>query len=184
MEKARIGVVGLGTVAQLVHLPNLSKINNAEIAAVSEIKSSRLNAVAEKFNVKNKFRDHNEMLEKSELDAVIIATPTSTHKDIALDCIKAGKDMLIEKPMARNYVEAKQIVDAAKKANVKLMVGMNLRFRPDLMLLRSLIEQRGNRNSILCKGWMDSSAEQHTKVVYKKRRIRRRSNNRFRNSSY
>lgn len=139
MEKARIGVVGLGSVAQLVHLPNLSKINNAEITAVSEIKSSRLNAIAEKFGVKAKYRDHLEMLEKSELDAVIIATPTSTHKDIALDCIKAGKDILIEKPMARSFVEAKQIVDAAKKANVKLMVGMNLRFRPDIMLLRSLI---------------------------------------------
>lgn len=139
MEKARIGVIGLGGVAQLVHLPNLSKINNAEIAAVAEIKQSRLTAVADKFNVKARFKDHREMLEKVPLDAVIIATPTSTHKDIALDCLNAGKDILVEKPMARSYAEAKQIVDAAKKNKRNLMVGMNLRFRPDTMLLRSLI---------------------------------------------
>ena len=66
------------------------------------------------------------MLEKSEIEAVIIATPTSTHKDIAIDCLNAGKDVLIEKPMSRTYQEAKQIVDAAKKNKRKLMVGMNL----------------------------------------------------------
>lgn len=139
IEKAKIGVIGLGGVAQLVHLPNLSKLNNAEISAVSEVKQSRLNAVSEKFGIKNQFKDYREMLEKTELDAVIIATPTSTHKDIALDCIDAGKDILIEKPMARSYAEAKVIVDAARKNKIKLMVGMNLRFRPDTMLLRSLI---------------------------------------------
>lgn len=139
MEKARIGVIGLGGVAQLVHLPNLSKINNAEISAVAEVKQSRLNAIADKFNVKERFKDYKEMLEKVQLDAVIIATPTSTHKDISIDCLNSGKDILVEKPMARSYVEAKQIVDTAKKNKKKLMVGMNLRFRPDTMLLRSII---------------------------------------------
>ena len=61
-----------------------------------------------------------DMLEKSDIQAVIIATPTSTHKDIAIDCLNAGKDVLIEKPMARTYLEAKQIVDAAKKNKRKL----------------------------------------------------------------
>lgn len=139
MEKAKIGVIGLGTVAQLVHLPNLSKINNAEISAVAEVKQSRLNAVADKFGVKARFKNHIDMLEQTELDAVIIATPTSTHKDIAIDCLNAKKDILVEKPLARSYAEAKLIVDSAKKNKKNLMVGMNLRFRPDTMLLRSLI---------------------------------------------
>ncbi len=139
MEKAKIGVIGLGGVAQIEHLPNLRKINNAEIAAVAEIKQSSLTAVADKFGIKDRYKDYREMLEKTELDAVIISTPTSTHKDIAMDCINAGKDILIEKPLARSYAEAKLIVDAAKDGKCNLMVGMNLRFRPDTMLLRSLI---------------------------------------------
>jgi predicted dehydrogenase len=139
MEKARIGVIGLGSVAQLVHLPNLYKINNAEITAVAEIKQSRLNAIADKFSVKDRFKDYREMLEKTELDAVIITTPTSTHKDIAIDCLNSKKDVLVEKPLARSYEESKTIVEVAKKNKKNLMVGMNLRFRPDTMLLRSLI---------------------------------------------
>lgn len=139
MDKVKVGVIGLGSVAQVVHLPNLSKINDVEICAVSEVKKSRLNSIADKFNVPDRFTSYEELLEKSECDAVIVSTPTSTHKDIAIDCFKAGKDVLVEKPLARTYNEAKQIVDAAKKAKRKLMVGMNLRFRPDTMLLRSII---------------------------------------------
>ena len=102
------------------------------------------------------------MLEKSDIDAVIIATPTSTHKDVAIDCLKAGKDVLIEKPIARTYHEAKQIVDAAKKNKKKLMVGMNLSYRPDAMLLRSFInsDEIGEPFYVKC-GWIrkQSSSE-------------------------
>lgn len=138
-DQTKIAVIGLGGVAQLVHLPNLSKISNASISAVAEVNKNRLNAVAEKFNIKNRYTNYKEMLEKDDADAVIVATPTSTHKDIAIDCFKAGKHVLVEKPMARNYDEARLIHAASKKYKKYLMVGMNLRFRPDAMLLKSLI---------------------------------------------
>lgn len=162
MSKARIGIIGLGTVAQLVHLPNLSKINNAEITAVAELKQSRLNAVADKFGVKERYKDYRDMINHVELDAVIIATPTSTHAEIAIDCLNAKLDCLVEKPLARSYTEAKQIVDAARKNKKNLMVGMNLRFRPDTMLLRSLINAGEIGNPYYVKaGWIrqQSSSE-------------------------
>jgi predicted dehydrogenase len=155
MDKSKIGVIGLGGVAQLVHLPNLSKLTNAELTAVCEVNKSRLITIAEKFNVKERYSNYNDMLEKSEMDAVIIATPTSTHADIAVDCLEAGKDILVEKPLARTYQEAKRIVDAAKKNKRKLMVGMNLRYRPDTMLLRSFINSNeiGEPFYVKC-GWI------------------------------
>jgi predicted dehydrogenase len=162
MDKSKIGVIGLGGVAQLVHLPNLSKMPNAELTAVCEVNKSRLITIAEKFNVKERYSNYNDMLEKSEMDAVIIATPTSTHTDIAIDCLEAGKDILVEKPLARSYQEAKRIVDAAKKNKRKLMVGMNLRYRPDTMLLRSFINSNeiGEPFYVKC-GWIrkQSSSE-------------------------
>ena len=94
MEKAKIGVIGLGGVAQLVHLPNLNKLANVELTAVAEVNKNRLLTISDKFNVKEKYLDYNEMLEKSDIDAVIVATPTSTHTDIAIDCLNAGKDVL------------------------------------------------------------------------------------------
>jgi predicted dehydrogenase len=155
MNKTKIGVIGLGGVAQLVHLPNLTKIPNVDVTAVAETNKNRLRTIADKFGIKQTYNNHKDLLDKGDVDAVIIATPTSTHKEIAIDCLNAGKDVLVEKPMARSYQEAKQIVDSAKKNNRKLMVGMNLRYRPDTMLLRSLINSNeiGDPFYIKC-GWI------------------------------
>ena len=127
MDNVRVGVIGLGGVAQLVHLPNLTKIKNVEIRSIAEVKPSRLNAVGEKFNIAERYTDYKKLLEKSDIDAVIIATPTSMHKTVAIDCLEAKKDVLVEKPIALNYNDANAILQAAKKNNCKLMVGMNLR---------------------------------------------------------
>jgi len=162
MEKTRVAVIGLGSVAQLVHLPNLVKIKNAEITAVAEINKNRLNSVADKYGIKKRFKDYTELLSDDETEAVIIATPTHLHKEIAIACLSAGKDVLVEKPLARNSKEGQEIIECAKKNNRKLMVGMNLRYRPDSMLIRSLIDagEIGKPFYIKC-GWIrkQSSSE-------------------------
>ncbi len=140
MDKVGVAVIGLGGVAQLVHLPNLTKISNAEARAVAEVNSSRLNAVADKFNITERYKDYRELLDNNNIDAVIVATPTSLHKEIAIDCLNAKKDVLVEKPIAPTYSDAAAILQAAKKNKRKLMVGMNLRFRPDSLLLKTLIQ--------------------------------------------
>lgn len=162
INQTKVAVIGLGGVAQLIHLPNLLKLNNVQVSSVAEINKNRLNTIADKFNVKERFTDYKELLAKDDCEAVIIATPTSTHKDVALDCLKAGKNLLVEKPLARSYEEAKVILASANKFKKKLMVGMNLRFRPDAMLLRSLISsgEIGDPFYIKC-GWIrrQSSAQ-------------------------
>lgn len=142
MNKVKVAIIGLGGVAQLVHLPNLLKIKSVVIQSVAEIKANRLNAIAEKFNIPERYKDYRELLAKSDVDAVIVATPTGLHKEIAIDCLNAKKEVLVEKPIARTFKEATAIVKAAKKNNKKLMVGMNLRFLPDTLLLKSLIQSK------------------------------------------
>jgi predicted dehydrogenase len=162
MPKTKVAVIGLGGIAQLVHLPNLIKIENVTVQAVAEIKKSRLNAVADKFNIVERYTDYNELLANSDVEAVIIATPTATHKDLAIACLKAGKHILVEKPLARTYAEAKPIVEAAKKYNRKIMVGLNLRYRPDAMILKSILSSGdlGKPFYVKC-GWIrrQSSSE-------------------------
>ena len=139
-ENVKIAIIGLGSVAQLVHLPNLLKISNIELKSVAETKTSRLNTIADKFNIPERYRDYKELLQKSDVDAVIITTPTSLHKEITIDSLNAGKDVLVEKPIARNHKETDPILQTAEKNKRKLMIGMNLRFRPDTLLLKSLIQ--------------------------------------------
>jgi len=155
MEKTKVAVIGLGGIAQLVHLPILSKLLNVQISAIADIKKTQLNSVGDKFKIEKRYIDYKELLEKEEVDAVIIATPTNTHADIALDCLKANKHILIEKPISRSVAEAKQINNAAKKYNKHVMVGMNLRYRPDAMLMKSLVNsgELGDIFYIRC-GWL------------------------------
>jgi predicted dehydrogenase len=140
MEKTKIAVIGLGGISQLTHLPILLKFKDVEITAVSEINKNRLNIVADKFNIKNRYQDYNKMLSEVDVDAVLITTPTNTHKQVAIDCLKAGRNIFIEKPVARKYVEAKAIQEAALNSNKIIMVGMNQRYRPEAMLLKSIIK--------------------------------------------
>ncbi len=169
MEKTRIGVIGLGGVAQLVHLPNLCKMPDVIIPAVAEINNNRLSAIADKFNVKERYKDYKEMLSKSELDGVIISTPTNTHKQVAIDCLTAGKHVLVEKPLARSAEEVVAIVSTAKKYKKNLMVGMNLRYRPDAMLLKSLINsgEIGEPFYLKC-GWIRRQSSESNWFTQKK----------------
>jgi predicted dehydrogenase len=155
MEKTKVAIIGLGGIAQLVHLPNFSKLNNAVVTAVAEVKKSRLEAIANKFNIPESYTDYKELLKKTDAEAVIIATPTNTHKDVAIACLKAKKDVLVEKPLAQTFAEAKPIVEAARKNKRKIMVGMNLRFRPDAMILKSILNTNeiGTPFYIKC-GWI------------------------------
>lgn len=162
MSKTKIAVIGLGTVAQLVHLPIITKLKDVDITAVAETNKNRLNTVSEKFSIKQKYPDHKSLLEKAEFDAAIIATPTSTHKDIALDFLKAGKNLLIEKPISTTLQDAKTIDAYAEKTNCKVVVGMNLRFRPDAMLMRSLVNsgELGEISYINCSWIRKQSSDQ------------------------
>ena len=157
MEKVKVAVIGLGGIAQLIHLPNLLKANNVSVTAVAEINKNRLNTIADKFNITERYTNYKELLEKSDCEAVIVATPTSTHKEIAISVLQAKKDVLVEKPLARTFEEAKPIVDAARKYKRKIMVGMNLRYRPDAMILRSLIKNNEIGIPLYVKcGWFRS----------------------------
>lgn len=162
MEKTKVAVIGLGGIAQLVHLPILSKLVNVQISAIVDRNKNQLNSVGDIFKIDKRYTDHKEMLDNEELDAVIIATPTNTHLEIALDCLKANRHILIEKPIARSVSEAKQINAASKKYKKQVMVGMNLRYRPDAMLMKSLVNsgELGDIFYIRC-GWLrKQSSEQ------------------------
>ncbi|MFZ1288806.1 MAG: Gfo/Idh/MocA family oxidoreductase [Melioribacteraceae bacterium] len=160
-QKTKIAVIGLGTVGQLVHLPILSKLNSVDLVAVSDINKTRLNSIADKFNIKNRFTDFTKMLESEEIEAVIISTPTNTHKNIAVECLSKKKHVLIEKPIALNLTETQEIDAEAKKNKCHAMVGMNFRFRPDTMLLKSLINsgELGEIFYIKC-GWSRKQSSQ------------------------
>ncbi|TLY27642.1 MAG: Gfo/Idh/MocA family oxidoreductase [Ignavibacteria bacterium] len=102
---------------------------------------SRAKMIAERFGFTRYYSDYQQMLAKEDLAAIDVCTTTDAHLPITLAALAAGKDVFVEKPIARRYDEAVQMAEAAKQAKRKLMVGMNNRFRPDTMILKSFVEK-------------------------------------------
>ena len=170
MEKVKIGVVGLGWVAQVIHLPILMKLPEAEIVAVCDREKGRARLVAEKFGLKRLYTDVHQMLETEELAAIIVCTSTDAHKEATLASLEAGKDVLVEKPIARRYSEAAEMAEAAKKAKRKLMVGMNHRFRSDTMILRSFLEAKELGKIFYVKtGWLKKKSAENPWLTQKEK---------------
>lgn len=141
MEKSRIALVGLGNIAQTIHLPILTKLPDAEIVAVCDVDKAKARFVAEKFSIPRFYGDYEEMLEaEDDTVGIDVCASTFVHKQIAIAALEAKKHIMVEKPLARTEKEATEIVAAAKKHGRQVMVGMNSRFRPDAMILKSFIE--------------------------------------------
>lgn len=154
MKKVALAVVGAGNIAQSVHLPILRRLPTVELVAVCDRNYSKARAVAERFGIPRAVRSIEELL-SLPLDAVDICTSTDTHADIVGACIEAGLDVFVERPLARSSDEAALLAEKARSRGVKLMVGMNHRFRNDVVLMKNYIEQEQLGRVYYAKaGWL------------------------------
>jgi predicted dehydrogenase len=95
------------------------------------------------------------MLANENLHAVIVATSTEAHREATIASLRAGCEVLVEKPIARQYHEAVAMAEAARENKRKLMVGMNHRFRPDTMVLKSLMDGKELGRVLYARcGWL------------------------------
>ena len=163
MDKVKLALVGCGNVGQVVHLPVLEKMSDVQILAVVDPDKRKAQAVAQRANIPNVFTSLESLLSSSvadEIHAIDMCTPTDTHRPLAIQAMQAGKDVLVEKPISRTAKEAKDMVDCAAKYDRKLMVGMNNRFRPDTMLLKTFIEKKELGKVFYIKsGWLKRQSD-------------------------
>lgn len=136
--KIRVGIVGVGIGG--VHAQGYAKLPDVEIAALCDLNTARAEGVGERYGVKSIFSDYSAMLAEAQLDAVSVCTPNALHAAVAVAALEAGCHVLCEKPLSISAAEGKKIVDAAKRAKGKFMIGMNNRFRGDSQVLKKYIE--------------------------------------------
>jgi predicted dehydrogenase len=158
MDKVKVALIGCGNIGQVIHLPNLKKMPDVEVVAVCDPDLRKAKAIAERYGIGSACKGIEDLLSSplgSEVQAAVICTPTDSHKSNAIAALEAGVDILVEKPIARTAKEAQEIVTVADKYKRKLMVGMNNRFRPDVMILKSFIEN-GELGKIfyIKSGWL------------------------------
>lgn len=137
MKNLNIGVIGLGAIG-LKHCSALAQIERATIAAVADVDEKALEMTAKLYNA-TPHNDYKKMLTQPGLDAVIVATPDHLHRDACVLAAEAGKHILVEKPIATTVEDADDIIKAADKAGVKLMVGFSLRFSPHYLHAKKVV---------------------------------------------
>lgn len=141
-KEINIGIIGCGAIAQIIHLPILKKMPNVKIKAICDVDKRKITAIKEKYNIEFAYTDLKKFFVENDYDAVMILTPTNTHKEIAELAGEYCKSLFIEKPVARTYKETEELKKILEKKNVNVMVGFNMRFRPDAMLMKSLVEAK------------------------------------------
>lgn len=141
-KKVRVGIIGVGGIANGKHMPNLAKIENVEMVAFCDLIRERAEEGARKYGTHDAevFTDYRDLLKVKDIDVVHVCTTNDAHSYITVEALEAGKHVMCEKPMAINAEEAKKMVDAAKRTGKKLTIGYQNRFRPDSQYLKQLCD--------------------------------------------
>ncbi|MCZ8513403.1 Gfo/Idh/MocA family oxidoreductase [Paenibacillus filicis] len=136
----RIGIIGCGGIANGKHMPALKNQPNAEMVAFCDIVEERAREAAAKFGAEDAkvYTDYRELLQDSSLDVVHVCTPNDSHADITIAALESDKHVMCEKPMAKTAVDARRMVDAAKRTDKKLTIGYQNRFRSDSQFLKQV----------------------------------------------
>lgn len=135
-----IGLIGAGAIMRLSHIPTIVKSGNAKLVGIYDRDVARADALVAEFGVGRRFDTLEALLDSSEIDAVVVATPNNRHEEAAVLAAQAGKHILCEKPLAMDIQSAARMIEAAKQANVILHVGFNQRFWAQVQIARTLIQ--------------------------------------------
>jgi predicted dehydrogenase/threonine dehydrogenase-like Zn-dependent dehydrogenase len=145
--KIRMALVGAGEFARGTHLPNLQKLSDQfEIRAICSRSGHNAKSTAKRFQAGYAATDYNQVLADPDVDAVIIATRHHLHAEMTLKALKAGKHVLVEKPLAITPEELNAIKDyCAETLDVPvLLTGFNRRFSPHIRRIKQIVEKRTN----------------------------------------
>lgn len=131
MRPLRVGVIGAGTIAWSAHLPAITQLRGlVELVAVADVRESAARRAVQHFGGEAAYTDYRQVLDRADIDLVIICTPEFLHAEQTIAAAAAGKHVLCEKPMAANLSEADAMLDACQRAGVWLMIGHSRRFIP------------------------------------------------------
>jgi predicted dehydrogenase len=139
----KLAFLGCGDVAQRDYLPEFHRLaDRAEIVAICGKSSRRVHEVADRFAIPHRFTDYREMLAQPDVDAVVNLTPIQLHAETNLACLRAGKHVYSEKPLASSVAHARAIEMLAHSRNLKLVCAPCVMLFPQVRFARQLLEEQ------------------------------------------
>ena len=134
----RVGILGCGDISKR-HILGIRKITGVEIVGACDADEQRAREVAHRYGIRHVYREAQTMLKESHPDVVHVLTPPRTHKEVSIQAMEAGCQILVEKPMALNVKEADEMIAAARRHRVTLGVCHNHLFDPAVMEAKKLV---------------------------------------------
>lgn len=140
MKTIRWGIIGAGAVTEKKSGPAFYKVEHSALVAVMRRDEEKVKDYAKRHHIEKYYTDAGQLINDPDVDAVYVATPPQSHKEYALKVLQAGKPVYVEKPMAMDYAECMEIVDAAAKANQQLFVAHYRRALPYFLKVKELLD--------------------------------------------
>jgi len=137
----RVGVAGAGHWATTAHMPAVDAHPGARLVAVADTDPARVDRARRRFDIPSGFLDALEMITTSELDAVVVASPHATHYPIAMAAIERGLNVLVEKPLVLSPEHGRELVRAAERAGVEIVVGYTWHYNDQALTARDWIAE-------------------------------------------
>ena len=137
----KIAIIGCGTIANAAHIPSYLNNDEAEIKYFCDIIPELAQAAVEKYGCGTAVEDYHQVLSDPEVEAVSVCTPNNVHPQIAIDALRAGKNVLCEKPAARTYAEALEMQKAQHETGKVLNIGVVNRFNDGVNRIKEYIDQ-------------------------------------------
>ncbi len=159
-EPVRIGLIGCGRIAQLVHFDALERVGGLHLMAAAEPNAERRAEVTKRSSSIRVLETHAELLDLSEVEAVLISLPNSVHADVACAALSAGKHVYLEKPLATSMEDGERVVELWRKSNRIGMIGFNYRFNSLHAELRQAISSGKHGAPLLIRSAFSSPARE------------------------
>ena len=134
-----VGLIGTGFISA-IHAESLARVAGARVVAVASPTADHAAQFAARFSIPTHFSDYRQMLERDDVELVLIGAPNDLHAQITIDAAASGKHVVVEKPMALNLAEADRMIGACRSAGVKLMYAEELCFAPKYVRLKALVD--------------------------------------------
>jgi predicted dehydrogenase len=140
MKPIRTAVIGTGSISDF-HLKSYARHPDAELVAVCDLNAERARQKADQFGAAKSYSDYKELLADPDIDAVSVCTWNNTHAEISIAALRAGKHVLVEKPLCTTVEEALRIQEAVEETGKQLMIGYVRRYDPNARLLKEFVDK-------------------------------------------
>jgi len=139
MDQVRLGIIGYGNIAKNYHIPAIAQIPEAKMLAVADMDEAKAKEYAETHSVPDVYTDYRRIMDRDDIDAIILLTRCNTHVEIVAAAAETGKHVFMQKPFAMNSDDGRKIVDTAEKGKIRVVTSFMHRYMDETVKAGELI---------------------------------------------